>query len=54
MFFLKKHFVMYLSSNKNYWSKKFVEKKKKTGGKTRVKSFKCISRKSEDIVSAFY
>ena len=43
---------MYLLSNKNYLCKSLFEEK--TGGETRVKSFKSIFRKSEDIVSAIY
>ena len=50
--FFKKHFIMYLLSNKNYLCKSLFEEK--TGGETRVKSFKSIFRKSEDIVSAIY
>ena len=38
---------MYFFMQKNY-------SKKKTGGETRVNSFKWIFRKSEDIVSAVY
>ena len=41
---------MYLLNNKNYFCQKNYPKKK-TRGETRVNSFKCIFRKSEDIAS---
>ena len=45
--------MMYLLNNKNYFCQKNYPKKK-TRGETRVNSFKCIFRKSEDIASTIY